>query len=456
MTSARLRVGLLMLLAAAALLRLGLFVVVHPILEPDSHSYQDLARRLLTGDLAGDDGLRTPGYPLLLLAAGLHLRAVVLYQILMGLGIVWLMVKLGERLGLTTPLSLTAAAIYAFFVQFVVFEFFIMAETLAILLVTAAFFLFIHLIYQKEARTWHNLLAMGLLAAAAAWTRPIYLLLPGYLLAAAHLCLPGAWNATRLQAMRHSLLFLLPAAMLAGGWCLVQAAHGRGFTYATGRGFGVLEVVGDYLDVQRQEGPREVIARTYLAQRERNRQAGAPEEDSIWEVIGELKEATGLSVKQLSDLTWEIGLEIIVQRPGAYLKQVALSWGRFWLPPGQRMRHPYEDFFRGLPPPLATELVAVIKTVTVAQRKFLGLWELLFLAAPFLLVWRKIRARLRGELVTALMVVWLFILGKSLAIALIEGGEGRFALPTFPVLICLTFAFYHRLLRPVPDFPVQN
>jgi len=48
------------------------------------------------------------------------------------------------------------------------------------------------------------------------------------------------------------------------------------------------------------------------------------------------------------------------------------------------------------------------------------------------------------------------MLGKSLAIALIEGGEGRFALPTFPGLICLTFAFYHRLLGPIPESPART
>ncbi|MEJ5329160.1 MAG: hypothetical protein WHT07_03300 [Desulfobaccales bacterium] len=97
-------------------------------------------------------------------------------------------------------------------------------------------------------------------------------------------------------------------------------------------------------------------------------------------------------------------------------------------------------------------LVGAIKTLTVAQRKFLGLVKLLFLAAPLGLAWTACRARSGRELMISLLVLWVFILGKSLAIAFIEGGEGRFALPTFPTLICLTFAFYYRLIvAPVPE-----
>lgn len=441
----------LVMLAVAAGLRLLLFGLVEPIVEPDTASYVDLAQKLVQGDLAGIDGLRTPGYPLFLLLGFLSPRVVVAYQIGLGLAVVWLMLTLGERLGLPLRWNLAAAAVYAFFVQFVVYEFFLMSEALTIFLVTAAWWLFMEMLTREEARTRGRVFLMMLLAALAAWTRPIYLLLPGYLLLMAHMYLPGAWNAGCRQAIRFSVVGLAPVVILAGSWCLVNAAYGRGFTYATGRGFGLLELMGDYLETPPAREPEATISRLYLAARERNLAAGRPHEDTIWEVLGELREATGLSVKELSDHTWNMAVRIIKEQPRDYLKQVALSWWRFWLPPGQRMLHPYGDFFRGLPPEWAAVMVGAIKTLTVAQRKFLGLLELLFLAAPLSLAWTTCRARIGRELMISLMVLWVFILGKSLAIAFIEGGEGRFALPTFPTLISLTFAFYYRLIvAPLP------
>lgn len=445
------RRAFLVFLAAAAAGRLLLFWLIAPIEEPDTYSYLDLAGRLLRRDLAGADGLRTPGYPVFLLLGFLSPRIVVAYQICLGLAIVGLMLTLGQRLGLPCLWNLAAAAVYAFFAQFVVYEFFLMSETLTIFLATAAWWLFLEMLTREEARSGPRLFLMMLLGALAAWTRPIYLLLPGYLLLMAHLYLPGAWKAGWGRALRHSLIFLAPVVILTVSWCLVNWTYGRGFVYATGRGFGLLEVVGDYLETPAAQEPEATISRLYLAARERNLAAGRPHEDTIWEVLGELREATGLSVKQLSDHTWKMAVGIIKERPGDYLKMVALSWWRFWLPPGQRMLHPYEVFFRGLSPEWAAVMVGAIKTLTVAQRKFLGLLELLFLAAPLSLAWTACRARIGRELMISLMVLWVFILGKSLAIAFIEGGEGRFALPTFPTLICLTFAFYYRLIvAPVP------
>ncbi|MEJ5329161.1 MAG: hypothetical protein WHT07_03305 [Desulfobaccales bacterium] len=108
---------------------------------------------------------------------------------------------------------------------------------------------------SEVARTWGRVFLVMLLAALAAWTRPIYLLLPGYLLLMTHLFLPGAWNTSWRQAIRFSVVGLAPVVILAGSWCLVNAAYGRGFTYATGRGFGLLEVVGDYLQTPAAQEP---------------------------------------------------------------------------------------------------------------------------------------------------------------------------------------------------------
>ncbi|MEJ5329162.1 MAG: hypothetical protein WHT07_03310 [Desulfobaccales bacterium] len=68
-------------------------------MEPDTASYVDLAQKLVQGDLAGIDGLRTPGYSLFLLLGFLTPRVVVAYQVILGLAIIWLMLNLGERLG---------------------------------------------------------------------------------------------------------------------------------------------------------------------------------------------------------------------------------------------------------------------------------------------------------------------------------------------------------------------
>ncbi len=439
----------LVLLIFAGLLRLVLLAFVHPIVEPDSYSYIDLAERLISLNFADFNAIRTPGYPLIIIMGFFNLKIVVFYQIVMGLMIIFLMLKINNEMNVPLSLNFLAAAIYAFFIQFVAFEFFIMSETLTTFLITLAFYHFIYLLHNPPCRTLKNLLIIFSLTALAAFTRPIYLMLPGYLLLCSLIFLPGEWQGTVGKKALHSLMLLTPTLVLAGGWSLMNYSFDRGFIVATGRGFGLIELMGDHIEQANDDKYAKIIKEAYLAGKERNIRTGAPYDDTIWEVLEILKQETGLTYKQLSDITWSMGVELIKKEPLEYVKKVCRSWFKFWLPPGQTMRHQYEVYFDKLGPLTGAVMVGVIKTAVNLQRKFIGFLEILFLCAPLALLARPVRRNLEKNLVAVFFSVFFFILGKSMAIALIEGGEGRFALPVFPLLICVTLAFYARVWQTV-------
>jgi hypothetical protein len=51
-----------------------MFILTNPIICPDTQSYIDLAKNIVSFDFSGFDGLRTPGYSLILQANKLTIR----------------------------------------------------------------------------------------------------------------------------------------------------------------------------------------------------------------------------------------------------------------------------------------------------------------------------------------------------------------------------------------------
>ena len=81
--------------------RLLLVVVTSPLWAPDSIEYMHLARLIWQGNLAADQGMRTPGYSLFMLLNGFSLDAIRVTQMILGLaitsGIFWIIWTLNHK-----------------------------------------------------------------------------------------------------------------------------------------------------------------------------------------------------------------------------------------------------------------------------------------------------------------------------------------------------------------------
>ncbi len=67
---------LILLLILGSALRLGFWFIGEPTAFPDTGTYIEVAKQLVSGDFSNYQGRRTPGYPLLLILAQLSPHAV--------------------------------------------------------------------------------------------------------------------------------------------------------------------------------------------------------------------------------------------------------------------------------------------------------------------------------------------------------------------------------------------
>jgi len=122
--------------------RLVIFLVSEPIICPDTQSYVDLAEMISKLDLSDFDGLRTPGYPFIILLSGLNLKVVVLVQMIMGVFISYLIATTVYKFTNNTVLSLVASCLYSLFIPFLFYEMAILSETTAAFFILLSFVLF--------------------------------------------------------------------------------------------------------------------------------------------------------------------------------------------------------------------------------------------------------------------------------------------------------------------------
>src|SRR5689334_8550462 len=85
------------LFALAVAVRIVLAAIYRPHIQPDSPGYLAVAQRIWDGSFAGFNGGRTPGYPLLLVAAAMNLYVVWFIQAAMGIAVTLMLFDLIVR-----------------------------------------------------------------------------------------------------------------------------------------------------------------------------------------------------------------------------------------------------------------------------------------------------------------------------------------------------------------------
>lgn len=76
---------LIMYIICITIFRLVVFFLTNPVICPDTQSYIDLAKNIVSFDFSGFNGLRTPGYSLILILSGFNLKITVLIQMFLEL-----------------------------------------------------------------------------------------------------------------------------------------------------------------------------------------------------------------------------------------------------------------------------------------------------------------------------------------------------------------------------------
>ncbi len=328
--------------------RLWLWRVYQPVPYGDTPSYLRLAGALSSLSLEGYDGTRAPGYPAFLALLGQEPVRVWLAQMVLGLAISLLLFWMTWR---TTGILWHGAVLgllYDAIPGQVLFEANLLTETLTAFLVVLSLALLVKLDRQASAGAGGlAALALGVAASLAGLARPLFFVLPVWLL-------PFVWSAgagrpaVRLpkilraagwllgranlrRRLVRAVAFCLGPLLLLGGWILwVHDSYGM-WSPTTMGGYHWVQHTGSFFEYL----PDEVapLRDTYLRYREAQIAERGTQTNAIWEAIPEMSEVSGLGFYDLSRELQRLSFQLIREHPDLYLRNVAEGWVAFWKAP---------------------------------------------------------------------------------------------------------------------------
>jgi 4-amino-4-deoxy-L-arabinose transferase-like glycosyltransferase len=320
-------------LAVAAIQRLLLWLFYPVVPLNDTGSYRRSADAIL-GGWVQYDGTRTPGYPAFMALVGSDER-VYIAQLLLGLGITLLFFYIGWRITGRGWFGALAALLHTFNAQQFLFEADLMTETLATFWLALTFAGMAYLLEDQpdgeKRKVWKLIFAAaltGLAAGLSILTRPLYIYLPFWIafFLAILWRLPGPgirWTSAAVA--------LLPGLILAGWW--VNFIHDRFnmWSLSAMTGYHLIQHTGVFFEYVSDKYAS--LRDTYLRFRDARIAEYGTQTNAIWDAIPEMQKATGESFYGLSRLVQKISVQLILEHPLLYARNVVEGWYWFWKVP---------------------------------------------------------------------------------------------------------------------------
>lgn len=397
--------------AVGLVLRIGFWLSYAPVSYGDTPSYMRLATALKDAGLSRYDATRVPGYPAFLALLGRDPELIWIAQMALGWGISMLLFVFAWRAAGSPAFGALVGLLYNFIPGPVFFEANLLSETLTAFFLVMSLALLVGVDRAGSRRRAYGLaLAMGISASLAALVRPLFFLLPVWLLIFVWFR-PGGWN------LRLALIYASAPVLLLGAWLTWVYTTYDMFAPTTLGGYQLVQHTGEYFEFL----PDEVapLRDVYLEYRDAQIAERGTQTNAIWDAIPEMTEVSGLSFFGLSAELQRLSLQLIVQHPKLYLANVAQGWVDFWKAPVFWDR----DAVR-------SELIGgLFAAWVVVGRLFTLIANAAFLAGSVLVVVsRRVRGRLgldRYILVTG-GLVWLASIVQTLAD---HGDNPRFLIP---------------------------
>lgn len=389
----------------------------HITIYPDSYDYVSLAERLCSFNLSGYEGERSPGYPLLICLSGFSNIFLAILQSCIGICTLILSYKTLVIAGMKEKLSLVIALILSCYLPAIFFEIAILTETLTLFIISLIFYLFIKTI-KEGVYTISVIVWLSLLCGYLVLIKPFYIFLP-FLLVLILLCTK---NQIKSIWVKYMILFIIPLFAFMG-WSYLNKVNTGYFVSSTYYGFNLAQNCVNFAENTTPEFME--FGDTYAKHRD-NRISDKERAMVIWDAYPELEEKTGLSLPDLSNKLYNYSIATIKLNPGAYLKQVFISWRDFW-----KTSLYWEPYNFGV-----SQASQFVLYVCYAERVLLEIIKILFiLLIPF-----NIILSFRKRNITPQFTISLVILVASILQAFATyGTNSRFSFP-FETLMVLSVA----------------
>ncbi|HEX9274430.1 MAG TPA: hypothetical protein VGA01_19705, partial [Candidatus Binatia bacterium] len=320
---------LILLLILGSALRLGFWFIGEPTAFPDTGTYIEVAKQLVSGDLSNYQGRRTPGYPLLLILAQLSPHALWIIQMLAGLAISMCLFYMAYELTGKHGFAFLMGMTYNVNLGQLFFEANLIPETETTLFVTstAALLALIHRRFRDRSSGWILILA-GTLAGGAVMARPQFVFLPmllGIFIGYGSLIYARSnWRV----ALARAVIAAGPGIFMILAWSSFNYFHVGHFTLSTQTGVGLMEHTIAFAELapERYRTVRDVLVKhrdLHLAETGRY--------TATWEALPELKKVTGLALPALDKELLKVSTSLIAAHPFRYAALVGDAWVSFWL-----------------------------------------------------------------------------------------------------------------------------
>ncbi|MCW1147621.1 hypothetical protein [Flavobacterium lacisediminis] len=319
--------NLKLLIAIEVLFRLILFFVFYSTVTiyPDSEGYLNLAKRLSNFDLTDYDGLRSPGYPMLISFVNSNLYAVIFIQF--GLGIVtsifqyktFIHLNFSKRNGLIITLFISS------FLNVFFFETCVLVETFVLFLMSAFVYLLSKTPFQYQKLKLDFL--MSFILGYLVLIKSFYIFIPFLLL---------VWlvfNQLNLKCLiRKGFVILIFPTIAFLSWSYVNKINIGQFSSSGISGLYLAQNCVYFAE----DAPKEFdwISKPYVAYREKSIQENRDVAMTIWYAYEDgAYDKYNLSLPEFSAELGKFAKATIKENPIAYLKQVITkSWFDFWKP----------------------------------------------------------------------------------------------------------------------------
>lgn len=379
----------------------------HITLYPDSEGYFSLAERLMHFDLAGYEGERSPGYPLLLVMGGLSEIVAVILQMVLGVCTFVVAYKTMLLLEIKKNIALAFVLILNLYIPIIFFELAVLTEAFTLFMISLIFYFF----FRKFSNEKYKVIWLTLLCSYLVLIKPFYIFLPFLLLIGMEL---------KKRSAKYTLIFIAPLLIFLG-WSYVNKVNTGYFVSTTFYGFNMAQNCVSFAEKTTPEY-RE-IGETYAKYRD-NRTTDKEEAMVIWEAYPELRKKTGLSFPDLSKKLYDYSIATIKENPASYLKQVFVSWRDFW-----KTSSYWEPQNSGV-----QQMSKPLLYIAYIERVLLQLVKIIFV----LLIPYNIAMGIRRKRIDPSLIISIVVLCTSILQAFVTyGTNSRFSYP-FEILILIS------------------
>jgi 4-amino-4-deoxy-L-arabinose transferase-like glycosyltransferase len=398
----------------------------------DTGSYRRSAEAIL-GGWVQYDGTRTPGYPAFMALFGPDER-VYTAQLLLGFVITLLFFYIGWRISGRGWFGAMVALAHTLSAQQFLFEADLMTETLATFWLALAWAGMVFLLEEKtggEERSARRLISVAVLTGLAVGlsiiTRPLYIYLPFWIV----FFLVVGWRASTPRIRWTSVVAaLLPGLILAGWW--VNFIHDRFgmWSLSAMTGYHLIQHTGVFFEYVPDDyaGLRD----TYLRFRDARIAEYGNQTNAIWDAIPEMQKVTGESFYGLSRLIQKISIQLILQHPLLYARNVALGWGWFWKVPVYWSAAAIKD-------PM---LLTIARGIILIERGLLFGINMIFIFGSLMVVaLKKVRQRVKMTpfIWFSIGAVWIASVLQSM---LDHGDNPRFLIPMQSLVVLIVLWWF--------------